>query len=64
MWNGSPDRSFQAAHPITLSTDTMARVLRGVVVKDSQGVSENPPRASRRPFERLGTRTLGTWRRS
>ncbi len=29
-----PDRSFQASHPITLSADTMARVLRGVVVKD------------------------------
>ncbi|HKQ35357.1 MAG TPA: hypothetical protein VJT11_08655 [Nitrospiraceae bacterium] len=35
------DRSFQAAHPITLSTDTMARVLRGVVVKDSRRVSKN-----------------------
>ena len=33
-----PDRSFQASHPITLSADTMARVLRGVVVKDSRGV--------------------------
>ena len=32
-----PDRSFQAAHPITLSADTMARVLRGVVVQDSRG---------------------------
>jgi len=32
------DRSFRAAHPITLSTDTMARVLRGVVVKDSRGL--------------------------
>jgi hypothetical protein len=32
------DRSFQAAHPITLSADTMARVLRGVVVKDTRGV--------------------------
>jgi hypothetical protein len=32
------DRSFQAAHPITLSADTMARVLRGVVVKDTGGV--------------------------
>src|SRR5207249_5345285 len=30
--------SFQAAHPITLSADTMARVLRGVVVKDTGGV--------------------------
>lgn len=35
------DRSFQAAHPITLSTDTMARVLRGVVVKESRGVLGN-----------------------
>lgn len=33
-----PDRSFRAAHPMTLSADTMARVLRGVVVKDSRGV--------------------------
>jgi hypothetical protein len=33
-----PDRSFRAAHPITLSADTMARVLRGVVVKDTGGV--------------------------
>ena len=31
------DRSFQAAHPITLSSDTMARVLRGVVVKENRG---------------------------
>ena len=29
-----PDRSFHAAHPIALSADTMARVLRGVVVTD------------------------------
>src|SRR5262245_3975457 len=33
-----PDRSFHAAHPVTLSADTMARVLRGVVVKDSRAV--------------------------
>jgi len=33
-----PNRSFQASHPITLSADTMARVLRGVIVKDSRGV--------------------------
>jgi hypothetical protein len=32
-----PDRSFRAAHPITLSADTMARVLRGVSVNDSRG---------------------------
>ncbi|MBK5280550.1 MAG: hypothetical protein JJE16_00520 [Nitrospiraceae bacterium] len=36
-----PDRSFQATHPITLSADTMARVLRGVVLKDSRGLLEN-----------------------
>jgi len=36
-----PDRSFQAAHPITLSAGTMARVLRGVIVKDSRGVLGN-----------------------
>ena len=33
-----PDRSFQAGHPVTLSADTMARVLRGVVIQDSRGV--------------------------
>ena len=33
-----PDRSFQAAHPMALSADTMARILRGVVVKDARGV--------------------------
>jgi hypothetical protein len=32
-----PDRSFHTAHPITLSVDTMARVLRGVVVKEDRG---------------------------
>lgn len=31
-----PDRSFRAAHPITLSADTMARVLRGVAVKEDR----------------------------
>ena len=35
------DRSFQATHPMTLSTDTMARVLRGVIIKDSRGVLGN-----------------------
>ncbi|MGH7148304.1 MAG: hypothetical protein ACREIJ_10460, partial [Nitrospiraceae bacterium] len=35
------DRSFHAAHPIALSADTMARVLRGVVVKDSKGFLAN-----------------------
>jgi hypothetical protein len=33
-----PDRSFHTAHPITLSADTMARVLRGVVVKEDRGL--------------------------
>ena len=32
-----PDRSFRAAHPITLSVDTMARVLRGVAVREDRG---------------------------
>src|SRR5512134_3897874 len=32
-----PDRSFRAAHPITLSVDTMARLLRGVAVKEDRG---------------------------
>jgi hypothetical protein len=31
------DRSLQTAHPITLSADTMARVLRGVAVKENRG---------------------------
>ena len=36
-----PDLSFQAAHPITLSADTMARVLRGVVVQDNGAFFKN-----------------------
>jgi hypothetical protein len=32
-----PDRSFRAAHPVTLSTDTMARILRGVAVQENRG---------------------------
>jgi hypothetical protein len=35
------DRSFQAAHPITVSADTMARVLRGVVVQDNGAFFKN-----------------------
>lgn len=35
------DRSLQAAHPITLSADTMARVLHGVVVKENRGFLGN-----------------------
>jgi hypothetical protein len=34
-----PDRSFRAAHPITVSADTMARILRGVAVKENRGLS-------------------------
>ena len=36
-----PDRSFHAAHPLTVSTDTMARVLRGVVIKENGGFLRN-----------------------
>jgi hypothetical protein len=36
-----PDRSFQASHPMTLSAETMSRVLRGVVVKNDRGVLGN-----------------------
>ena len=33
-----PDRSFQAAHPIKLKQDTLARILKGIVVKEDQGL--------------------------
>ncbi len=36
-----PDRSFQAAHPITIDENTIARVLRGIRVKESQGMLQN-----------------------
>ena len=36
-----PDRSFHATHPITLSADTMARVLHGVVIKENRGFLRN-----------------------
>jgi len=36
-----PDRSFQATHPLTLQADTMARVLRGVLIKDGRGILGN-----------------------
>ena len=36
-----PDRSFRAAHPITLSMDTLARVLRGVALREGRGLFEN-----------------------
>src|SRR5262249_19747904 len=34
------DRSFRAAHPITLSVDTMARVLRSVAIKEGRDLLE------------------------
>ena len=36
-----PDRSFRAAHPITLSADTLVQVLRGVAVKEDRGLFGN-----------------------
>ena len=36
-----PNRSFQAAHPIMLSADTMVRVLRGVALKENRALLEN-----------------------
>ena len=36
-----PDRSFRAAHPITLSVDTLVRLLRGVALKEDRGLFEN-----------------------
>ena len=37
----NPHRSFQAAHPIRLSADTMALVLRGVAVRENRALLEN-----------------------
>ena len=46
-----PDRSFHTAHPMTLPADTMARVLRGVVIKEGRGslgyLSPGKPAAGR-----------------
>ena len=36
-----PDRSFQAAHPITLAPETVARVLRGILVRNEHGLLQN-----------------------
>jgi hypothetical protein len=33
-----PDRSFQAAHPITLPPETVARVLRGILVRSERNL--------------------------
>jgi hypothetical protein len=35
------DRSFQAAHPITLPPDTLTRVLRGILVREELGLVQN-----------------------
>lgn len=35
------DRSFQAAHPIRLTPDTVTRVLRGILVKEEMGLLQN-----------------------
>jgi len=35
------DRAFHAAHPITLSADTMTQVLRGGVIKENRGFLRN-----------------------
>ncbi len=35
------DRSFQAAHPIRIDSNTIALVLRGVLVRSDQGVLQN-----------------------
>ena len=32
------DRSFQAAHPIKLSSETVSRILRGIMVREEQGL--------------------------
>ena len=44
-----PDRSFHASHPTTLAADTMARVLRGVIVKDGRGVLGNLAASANKP---------------
>jgi hypothetical protein len=36
------DRSFQAAHPISLPGDTVPRVLRGILMKQDQSTSKPP----------------------
>lgn len=46
-----PDRSVQAAHPITLAPETLARVLRGVMVHDDRlalpSLLSDQPRSTR-----------------
>ncbi len=36
-----PNRSFQAAHPIKIDHETVARVLTGILVKEDQGLLRN-----------------------
>ncbi len=40
-----PDRSFQAAHPIKIDPGTIALVLSGIRIRDSQGASPDVRRA-------------------
>ncbi len=37
----SEDRSLQAAHPITISQDTIARILRGITIQEEPGFLRN-----------------------
>jgi hypothetical protein len=37
----SDDRSLQAAHPITISKDTLARILRGITIQEEPGFLRN-----------------------
>ena len=39
------DRSFQAAHPIKIDSSTIALVLSGILIRDSQGASPDVRRA-------------------
>lgn len=47
------DRSLQAAHPIRISIDTMARVLRGVSIKENRGFLINALAGKQEPVRAL-----------
>jgi hypothetical protein len=47
------DRSLQAAHPIRVSADTMARVLRGVNIKENRGFLVNAIAGKQEPVRVL-----------
>ena len=47
------DRSLQAAHPIRISADTMARVLRGVNIKENRGFLVNAIAGKQEPVRAL-----------